>query len=194
MKKICILIPVFLLLTSSLKGQISANFRQKISEKFNLTVQFEAFLQDTLTYTYHWDFGDGLTAAGPVTQHTYSNPGEYTVTLTISDGINHVTHSQQALAQANFEITNVFTPNNDGYNDLFVIHTDGLTRYTLTVYSRSGTIVHRSTSFTPVWDGRTPAGEYVHSGIYYYVVRLGGETGEFEKSGFVHLIREKIKE
>ncbi|MEW5956352.1 MAG: PKD domain-containing protein [Chloroflexota bacterium] len=35
---------------------------------------------------YQWDFGDGLTSTLPSPTHTYSLPGIYTVTLTVSDG------------------------------------------------------------------------------------------------------------
>ncbi len=36
--------------------------------------------------SYNWDFGDGNTATGPRVQHTYSNTGEYRVTLRVNDG------------------------------------------------------------------------------------------------------------
>ena len=35
--------------------------------------------------SYAWDFGDGTTATGVQAAHTYPNPGEYTVTLTVKD-------------------------------------------------------------------------------------------------------------
>lgn len=36
--------------------------------------------------SYAWGFGDGSTAAGKRVAHTYAAPGNYTVTLTVSDG------------------------------------------------------------------------------------------------------------
>lgn len=36
--------------------------------------------------TVSWDFGDGTTGSGPVTFHTYGNPGNYTVTMTVRGG------------------------------------------------------------------------------------------------------------
>src|SRR5262249_12692883 len=36
--------------------------------------------------TYIWDFGDGTTGTGPTPIHTYTTPGEFTVTLVVNDG------------------------------------------------------------------------------------------------------------
>ncbi len=35
--------------------------------------------------SYEWTFGDGTTATGPVVDHAYDEPGEYTVTLNVTD-------------------------------------------------------------------------------------------------------------
>lgn len=43
---------------------------------------------------YAWDFGDGATAAGQVVAHTYAAPGDYTVTLTVTDDSTTRTASQ----------------------------------------------------------------------------------------------------
>jgi glucose/arabinose dehydrogenase/chitodextrinase len=38
--------------------------------------------------TYAWTFGDGTTSTAANPSHTYSQPGQYTVRLTVSDGVN----------------------------------------------------------------------------------------------------------
>ena len=38
---------------------------------------------DAIMYT--WNFGDGATAGGPKVTHTYTGPGSYTATVTVTD-------------------------------------------------------------------------------------------------------------
>ena len=38
--------------------------------------------------TYFWDFGDGGTSTDPAPQHTFEEPGEYTVTMRLSDSFD----------------------------------------------------------------------------------------------------------
>lgn len=44
--------------------------------------------------SYEWDLGDGTSATGPSPTHTYSEPGEYTVQLTVSNDVETDTRTQ----------------------------------------------------------------------------------------------------
>lgn len=53
-----------------------------------LTVDFnaeESFDYDGTIESYEWDFGDGETATATIVSHTFNNPGEYSVKLTVTD-------------------------------------------------------------------------------------------------------------
>jgi len=57
---------------------------------------------DTLGYA--WDFGDGETGTGGNPNHTYSAPGTYTATLTVSDGsLSDTTSASVIVVQAAVE-------------------------------------------------------------------------------------------
>ena len=46
----------------------------------------QSYDPDNDELTYLWDFGDGTTSDSEVVEHYYSTPGEYLITLTVSDG------------------------------------------------------------------------------------------------------------
>jgi PKD repeat protein len=49
---------------------------------------------------YNWDFGDGSTSTEQNPQHTYATPGDYTVTLTVTDANGTSDNTQQAVTVA----------------------------------------------------------------------------------------------
>ncbi|HHH79815.1 MAG TPA: PKD domain-containing protein, partial [Thermoplasmatales archaeon] len=48
----------------------------------------------TPPYTYHWEFGDGETSEEQNPTHVYQSAGEYTVTLTVTDGEQNTDESR----------------------------------------------------------------------------------------------------
>jgi PKD repeat protein len=70
------------------------------------TVYFDASESvdsDGSIVTYLWDFGDGNTATGETTEHTFNEEGTYTITLTVTDNnglIDIDSHAISATIQA----------------------------------------------------------------------------------------------
>lgn len=60
---------------------------------------------DALTYT--WDFGDGATDTGASATHTYTTPGNYTVTVTVSDGVASVPGTLNVVVTTPFAVSKV---------------------------------------------------------------------------------------
>jgi gliding motility-associated-like protein len=66
-------------------------------------------------------------------------------------------------------IPNVFTPNNDGKNDVFEVIARGVKDYHLQIFNRWGNIVFETTNPNAVWTGGKN-GYYVPDGTYVWIV------------------------
>lgn len=87
-------------------------------------------------------------------------------------------------------IPNVFTPNNDGINDVFKIISKNILTLDCKIYNRWGILVNELTKFNEVWDGRTTSGLQCTTGVYYYVITSTGEDGkDYNEKGVMELMR-----
>jgi len=87
------------------------------------------------------------------------------------------------------EVPNVFTPNGDGANDLFLVwHDRPPDAFGLAVFNRWGQAVFETGDIARGWDG-TWLGRPCAEGVYSYVVRFGSGTQGGALAGFVHLAR-----
>jgi gliding motility-associated-like protein len=81
-----------------------------------------------------------------------------------------------------------FSPNKDGYNDVFeILGLDNFAAKNLTVYNRHGGLVYQSLTYDNTWDGSfLNTGEPVPDATYYYILRL--DNGQV-KAGYVYINR-----
>ncbi len=81
-------------------------------------------------------------------------------------------------------IPNVFSPNDDGINDLFKIE-DLPQECSVQIFDRWGIIVFESNNQNTYWNGRTTSGINCVEGCYFYRIIAGDEVYK----GFLQLIR-----
>ena len=122
--------------------------------------------------------------------------GFYYVTAVDSAG-NESSKSNTFLSTpcSDYELPNVFTPNNDGFNDVFKSSYphDGLERtVNMQIFNLWGKVVFKTNDPDINWDGRDiDSKRFVSSGVYYYIGELYEEwaTGNrtIPLSGFVHV-------
>ena len=65
-----------------------ADFEMPSNISVNQTIVFDAsdsFDEDGVIVSYHWDFGDGENGSSMIADHVYKNPGQYNVTLVVTD-------------------------------------------------------------------------------------------------------------
>lgn len=199
-----------------------AEFSASITEGCQtLNVTFTNTSQNAQTYA--WDFGNGQTSnsAGPVTMD-YNTQGSYVVTLTALQGAQCTDETSTTITVyvcgcTNPEATNynplatvddgscivpvpeiiapnIFTPNPDNQNAVFLLNTKYVTSLQLTILNRWGNVVFEGSSQdvtidNPAWDG-TIDGQLATEGIYFYTYIATGLSGQEVKGhGFLHLAK-----
>lgn len=143
--------------------------------------------------SYYWEFGNGANSVIESPFQFYEGIGDFTIMLvaTSPDGCLDTIY-QTVKVQEGTTIPNVFTPNNDGVNDIFFVRNSDVTEYSLSIYNRWGILVFQTTSPQVKWDGNTISGQPATSGTYYWVLSAkygSGNEYQGEKKGYVELVR-----
>lgn len=145
--------------------------------------------------TYLWDFNSvspQVNATDLSSQTvTFPTSGQYVITLVAYLGLcsdtDNITVTILDLPVAT--APNVFTPNGDALNDVFLINTQNVTNVQLTITNRWGNVVFEQSNANPIWSGVVD-GELASSGVYFYIFTATGVNGDkITGQGFVELIR-----
>jgi len=140
--------------------------------------------------TYQWNFNDGLVVAQQDPFHVFENVGNYSVSLIATNSFGCTDTSVQKINIVEGIISpNVFTPNDDGFNDYFHIKGSGMEVYNLKIYDRWGQLMFESNSPSAKWDGKTLAGVEASDGTYFYTLISKSGTKDYNRTGTVTLIR-----
>lgn len=164
------------------------------------TLHFDA---DTTNYTFNWtvdgspiepEYGIFLenTDTIPYFVYAFDSNGTFDVGLEIvndTSGLTYFTSLTITLDNA-IDVPNVFTPDGDGVNDLFVVKSSGdaNNKLKLQIYTRNGDLLYEKIAPVVYWDGRLASGNYAKQGVYYYIV-VPQNDPDLAKKGFFHLYR-----
>ena len=127
-----------------------ANFESVISPTSDLEYNFEDTSSGGVT-SWTWDFGDGTSSTLQNPTHTYTAQGEYTVTLTVSNGVCESSSNQIVNVSTEILITigNVITPNNNGQNDfIYIENIEKYPDHEVQLLNRWGKQVYSTTKFS----------------------------------------------
>jgi gliding motility-associated-like protein len=154
---------------------------------------------------FNWFFGDDSSSISEIpATHTYYFPDEYEVKLITrsAEGCEDSLKFQYIIVDpSGLDVPNVFTPNNDTWNDRFVVASQSLRSIHVEVFSRTGKKVYEfSGQGTKLaewkgWDGKINGSADASPGVYFYIIRaVGWDDKEYKGKlyrGTVYLIREK---
>lgn len=151
-----------------------------VSVRFCPEDQTAILLADSGFLSYQWFDGNGNIINGATSQqYTVPLPQQgqhYSVTLTPivygckqSIDIDLGYYLQTELPDY-VPLSNIFTPNGDGLNDVFDLSFNYVKEFNLKVYDRWGKLVYESIDVTQQWNGKDKNGKDCDNGTYYWIV------------------------
>ena len=139
----------------------------------NALVQFQNLTPNL--YTSWWEFGDGQNSQEYSPTHSFEEQGDFEVILTVQNPVGCTDSYSQIyhIAEPNLFIPNLFTPNNDGYFDNWVVLYQGKEHIRIDVFDRWGVLFYNSQNASEGWNGRLKNSKEASDGIYFYTVQIG---------------------
>jgi gliding motility-associated-like protein len=151
------------------------------SDDGSITIDLEG---GTAPYRFLWN--DGITTA----DRTGLSPGTYTLIVRDTNNCQVMTSTELGYigAFSCLVIPQVITPNNDGYNDEWVIkNIDIYPNAEVKIYTRWGKLIYRTRNISAnPWDGRFN-GKLMPTDSYHYILLLN--DGSEPRSGVISVIR-----
>ncbi len=143
---------------------------------------------------WQWVLGDGNGSSLEEPTHTYLEPGVYAVTLTAYNEYFvcpvDTTLLLHIIPDGKLFFPNAFTPNGDGYNDIFYLKGEGIAEMEWAIYNRWGRQIALIRDPSRGWDGSDEKGQAVPEGVYVYAVKLRFHDGSsLERAGTITVIR-----
>jgi len=143
----------------------------------------------------YWNFfnGDTSTMMHPVV--TYTAEGSYPVILIVTDLYGCMDTASYTVFVTDtippMVIPNIFSPNDDNINDLFMIIGTRISSFNCRVFDRWGLLLYEWNDIKGGWNGKNASnGLAAADGTYYFIVTYTNDRGDFSiKPGFVQLIR-----
>jgi len=145
---------------------------------------------------YFWDFDNETTNTTSYFEEfsvVFPQQGEYHVMMIAHDSIlgescNDTTYNIVDIE--GYDVFNVFTPNNDGSNDVFAFNEWMLNGIYVEIFNRWGQKVFHWEDVNSGWDGRAYSGRELEEGVYFYRMEATGVDGHhFEENGSITLLR-----
>ena len=164
----------------------------------------EVFFYDSssaTTTSWLWNFDDP--GAGslnlditPNTSHSFNNPGEYNVLLTVADAngcLDTAIQYLEVISSYSLFVPNAFTPDGNGLNDHFIPEgalVDNQS-FEMLIYNRWGDLIFQTDDINKPWTGDGNMGkELVPGGVYVWIINtVDSKSNRHQYMGHVTVIR-----
>ncbi|MEY3751862.1 MAG: hypothetical protein RLZZ354_404, partial [Pseudomonadota bacterium] len=146
---------------------------------YPLTVNFTNSSQNA--NSYFWDFGNGNSTTSndlSAQNQVYDTSGIYQVMLIAYNGacsdttyVSILVNEPPIDVPVSLETSNVFSPNNDGINEVYEFKLLNIVELDLTILNRWGQVMFSSTDVSAKWDGTSLSGNDAEDGVYFYIYK-----------------------
>ncbi|MDF2438074.1 MAG: Ig-like protein [Bacteroidota bacterium] len=126
-----------------------------------------------------------------------ASPTETTTYQLVGTDVNGCTDKDSitvtVIIDYNIVISNLMTPNGDGYNDMFIVqNVENYPNTKVTVVSRTGQVVFKSDNYDNTWDAKlNGSGSTIADGTYYYFITMEGSDKVYK--GAITVLKEGTK-
>lgn len=144
--------------------------------------------------TGYWNFNGAIIpySKGTNPQYDFADAGNYNVTLTVTNiGNCEDTYSLPICILENTEVfvPDIFSPNNDGKNDVLFVRGKGIVDLKFLLYDRWGEKIFETTDINTGWDGTIKSTPAEQSTYFYYLEATLNTNKKITQKGDVTLIR-----
>ena len=169
-------------------GNVEINFINTPNANFTVFPQPTSMLEPEIQFqnnsifaaSWSWDFGDGfINDIDFNPTHSYYEPGEYVVRLVVENDICYDTASYKINIDPVYTlyIPEVFTPNNDGLNDIFMAKGQAVADFNMFIYNRWGDQIYYTNDINKGWDGTISQNRIAPLGNYNYLIKVVDDLG-----------------
>ncbi len=126
--------------------------------------------------------------------YEFTESGDYNIKLKAyyNDECFDVFSQKISISGGELLIPNIFTPNDDGIDDIFIVSSNkALRSFHGIISSRTGEVIFEWNNISEGWDGKIKGINNASEGVYFYLIRTETVEGKIiEKKGTVQLVRE----
>ncbi len=177
--------------TNTVFIKVNPNPTVTAGEDFAVNLDEPMYLNGAGTGTLTWIFGeDILCKSCPNSQIMPKNSGCYRI-----EAVNEYNCKAQdevcieVTTNYNIYIPNIFTPNGDGLNDIFLVYGTGLSYFEMTIFDRWGEKLFVSKDQLTGWDGMYK-GQISKNDVYPYMIKYQSLDGKkHTRTGHVTLMK-----
>ena len=143
-----------------------------------------------------WDYDDGsqdILGIGEMPTHSYNKQGQYEIMLVAENSLLSQSCNDTItliIDVQGFDVFNVFSPNDDGVNDVFEFDDWDLSSMYVEIYNRWGEKIFHWDSPNGSWNGKTYNDDDAPDGVYYFYLKANGVDGYlYNQQGSITLLR-----